>query len=325
MSEIHIGFLIMVFVAVLLLSQGLATPVFGENKRIQARMNSRLKRIQGTNQAPTVSSILRKEYLVKLSPLERRLESLPGMEALKLIIEQSGSTYKAYHVVILCLVLAGIGFIISLYFVTHQLMIDIFITLICGYIPLYKVKHDRIKRLEKFEEQLPEALDVMVRALRAGHPFSHTMQMVADEMNDPIAKEFGLTFSDMNYGSDVRSAMLRLLERVPSMNVMTFVTSIIVQKETGGNLTELLSKISSVIRGRFKLNRKIKSLSAEGRMSAWVLTLVPFVLFVIISLTSPDYLPVLTETPQGLKLITISCVGMLIGIYWLRRIVRIEV
>jgi tight adherence protein B len=109
------------------------------------------------------------------------------------------------------------------------------------------------------------------------------------------------------------------------MNVMAFVTSIIVQKETGGNLTELLSKISAVIRGRFKLNRKVKSLSAEGRMSAWVLTLIPFILFIMIMLTTPDYLVVLTDSPQGLKLITISSVGMLIGIYWLRRIIRIEV
>ena len=199
------------------------------------------------------------------------------------------------------------------------------ISLVCAYLPLFKIKYDRIKRLEKFEEQLPEALDVMVRALRAGHPFSHSMQMVADEMKNPIAREFGLTFSDINYGNDVRHAMLGLLERVPSMNVMAFVTSILVQKETGGNLTELLSKISTVIRGRFKLNRKIRTLSAEGRMSAWVLTLIPFILFIMISLTSPDYLVILTDSPQGMKLITISSVGMIIGIIWLRRIIRIEV
>jgi tight adherence protein B len=106
---------------------------------------------------------------------------------------------------------------------------------------------------------------------------------------------------------------------------MAFVTSILVQKETGGNLTELLSKISEVIRGRFKLNRKIKTLSAEGRMSAWVLTLIPFILFVMIMISTPDYLTILTDSPQGLKLITIASVGMIIGIYWLRRIIRIEV
>jgi tight adherence protein B len=149
--------------------------------------------------------------------------------------------------------------------------------------------------------------------------------MVSEEMADPIAKEFGLTFSDLNYGNDVRHAMLGLLERVPSMNVMAFVTSILVQKETGGNLTELLSKISTVIRGRFKLNRKIRTLSAEGRMSSWVLTLIPFILFIMIMVTTPTYLVILTESPQGMKLIMISSGVMIIGIYWLRRIIRLEV
>ncbi len=325
MSEVHLVFIAMVFVAVLLLSQGLATPVFGENKRIRKRMHSRLKTIENSIEGPTVASILRKEYLVKLSPFGRWMESLPGMESLRNIIEQSGRPQKAYHVVLLCLALAVVGAIISGYIFKLQLLIVIPVSLVCAYLPLLKIKHDRIKRLEKFEEQFPEALDVMVRALRAGHPFSNTMQMVAEEMSDPVAKEFGLTFSDLNYGNDVRHAMLGLLERVPSMNVMAFVTSILVQKETGGNLTELLSKISEVIRGRFKLNRKIKTLSAEGRMSAWVLTLIPFMLFVMIMVTTPDYLAILTESPQGVKLITISSAGMIIGIYWLRRIIRIEV
>lgn len=325
MSEVHLVFIAMVFVAVLLLSQGLVTPVFGENKRIRKKMHSRLRKIEEAIEGPTSSSILRKEYLVKLSPFGRWMESLPGMESLRNTIEQSGHTQKAHHVVLLCLALAVMGGIISWYLLKFQLLIVIPVSLICAYLPLFKIKYDRVKRLEKFEEQFPEALDVMVRALKAGHPFSHTMQMVAEEMSDPVAREFGLTFSDMNYGNDVRHAMLGLLERVPSMNVMAFVTSILVQKETGGNLTELLSKISEVIRGRFKLNRKIKTLSAEGRMSAWVLTLIPFILFVMIMVTTPDYLTILTDSPQGLKLITISCAGMIIGIYWLRRIIRIEV
>jgi len=325
MTDVHFVFLGMVFVAVLLLSLGLATPVFGENKRIRKRMNSRLRAIEASIEGPTVSSILRKEYLTKLSPFGRWMESLPGMESLRNVIEQSGRNYKAYHVVLFCLALTIICGLISWYILKLHILVVIPVVLISAYLPLFKIQYDRNKRLEKFEEQFPEALDVMVRALKAGHPFSNTMQMVAEEMADPIAREFGMTFSDLNYGNDVRHAMLGLLERVPSMNVMAFVTSILVQKETGGNLTELLSKISAVIRGRFKLNRKIKSLSAEGRMSSWVLTLIPFVLFLMIMVTTPSYLEILTESEQGIKLITISSVGMIIGIYWLRRIIRIEV
>jgi len=325
MTDVHLVFLGMVFVAVLLLSQGLVTPVFGENKRIRKRMNSRLQAIEASLEGPTASSILRKEYLTKLSPFGRWMESLPGMESLRNSIEQSGSNHKAYHLVLLSLALAVTGGIISWYMFKLHIFVVIPIVLVSAYLPLFKINRDRIKRLEKFEEQFPEALDVMVRALKAGHPFSNTMQMVAEEMADPVAREFGLTFSDLNYGNDVRHAMLGLLERVPSMNVMAFVTSILVQKETGGNLTELLSKISTVIRSRFKLNRKIKSLSAEGRMSSWVLTLIPFGLFAMIMVTSPDYLTILTESEQGIKVITIASVGMIIGIYWLRRIIHIEV
>ena len=325
MTDVHFVFLGMVFVAVLLLSQGLVTPVFGENKRIRKRMNSRLKDIEATTEGPTASSILRKEYLTKLSPFGRWMESFPGMESLRNTIEQSGRNKKAYHVVLFCLALAVMVGIISWYILKLHIFIVIPAVLVAAYLPLFKIKYDRVKRLEKFEEQFPEALDVMVRALKAGHPFSSTMQMVAEEMAEPISTEFSLTFSDLNYGTDVRHAMLGLLERVPSMNVMAFVTSILVQKETGGNLTELLSKISTVIRGRFKLNRKIKSLSAEGRMSSWVLTLIPFFLFIMIMITTPDYLLVLTESPEGMKLIAVSSGAMIIGIYWLRRIIRLEV
>lgn len=325
MTDVHYVFLGMVFVAVLLLSQGLVTPVFGENKRIRKRMNSRLQAIEASIEGPTASSILRKEYLTKLGPFGRWMESFPGMESLRNTIEQSGRNYKAYQVVLFCLALAVACGVVSWFILKLHVLAVIPAILISAYLPIFKIKYDRIKRFEKFEEQFPEALDVMVRALKAGHPFSNTMQMVAEEMADPISREFGLTFSDLNYGNDVRHAMLGLLERVPSMNVMAFVTSILVQKETGGNLTELLSKISTVIRGRFKLNRKIKSLSAEGRMSSWVLTLIPFVLFIMIMVSTPDYLTILTESEQGLKLITISSVGMIIGIYWLRRIIHIEV
>ena len=126
-----------------------------------------------------------------------------------------------------------------------------------------------------FEEQLPDAIDTMTRALRAGHPFPAALKMIGDEFDDPVAAEFDLTFGDINYGNDVRRAMLGLLSRIPTVTVMALVTAVLVQKESGGNLAEILERISAVIRGRFKLYRKIKTLSAEGRMSAWVLAMVP--------------------------------------------------
>ncbi|MNQ89109.1 Bacterial type II secretion system protein F domain protein [compost metagenome] len=165
----------------------------------------------------------------------------------------------------------------------------------------------------------------MVRALKAGHPFNETLRLVADEQKGVVAHEFGLTFADINYGNDVRRAMLGLLERMPSMTVMMLVTSILLHRETGGNLTEILQRLSSLIRGRFRFQRKVKTLSAEGRMSAWVLVAIPFVLCIGLVLTTPEYLPMLLNDPTGHKLIMAAFVAMLLGIFWIKKIIRIEV
>jgi tight adherence protein B len=165
----------------------------------------------------------------------------------------------------------------------------------------------------------------MSRALRAGHPFNATLKMIAEDLDEPIAGEFDLTFGDINYGNDLRRAMLGLLSRVPSVTMMALVTSVLVQKETGGNLAEILKQISGVVRGRFKLYRKVKTLSAEGRMSAWVLALVPLILFALISVTTPDYLPILVDDPRGQKMLVYGMISGVLGILWIRRILRIEV
>jgi len=172
---------------------------------------------------------------------------------------------------------------------------------------------------------MPEALDVVKRALKAGHPFSQALKLVAEDMQDPIGHEFDLVFSEINYGGDLRAALLSLLERVPSVTVMAVVTAVLVQKDTGGNLAETFERISAVIRGRFKLHRRVRTLSAEGRMSAWILALVPLVLFVAMSVTSPTYLPILFNDPLGKNLVAGAIVLGIIGILWIRKILRIQV
>ncbi|MNV64929.1 Bacterial type II secretion system protein F domain protein [compost metagenome] len=148
---------------------------------------------------------------------------------------------------------------------------------------------------------------------------------MAEEHKGPVAHEFGLTFSDINYGNDVRRAMLGLLERMPSMTVMMLVTSILIHRETGGNLTEVLERLSQLIRGRFRFQRKVKTLSAEGRMSAWILVAIPFVLAAVILFTTPKYMPLLLNDPVGHKLILWAFGAMLVGIFWIRKIIRIQV
>jgi tight adherence protein B len=318
------AFVGLVFLAVFLLAQGMVVPVFGEASKTRKRLQARLHALAETSARGEVASLLREKYLKQLSPLERSLETLPGMAHLAQLIEQGGRATPAYRVVLLSLVLAVVGAVCGWTF-TRLPSATGLSALGALAVPYGVVLARRGRRLAKFEEQLPEALDVMKRALKAGHPFIQCMKLVAEDMDEPIAKEFEHVFTEINYGSDLRRALLGLLERIPSVSVMAFITAVLVQKETGGNLAETLERITTVIRGRFKLHRRIKSLSAEGRLSAWILALVPLVLFVVIWLTSPDYLPMLLNNPLGPKLITGATVLGVIGILWIRRIIRIRV
>ncbi|WP_339460500.1 type II secretion system F family protein [Pseudomonas sp. EA_105y_Pfl2_R69] len=323
-SEFILAFLGMVFAAVFLLSQSLVIPVFGEASRVRKRIRGRLHVLERASDLPNMQTVLRQKYLKRLSPLEARLEQLPAMEALAQMIEQSGHEYRAYRVLLLGLILGALAGI-ALWLYSQVWWLALALALLVFWLPVMKIASDRGKRFAAFEEGLPDALDAMCRALRAGHPFNETLQLVAEEHKGPVAHEFGLTFADINYGNDVRRAMLGLLERMPSMTVMMLVTSVLIHRDTGGNLTEVLTRLSSLIRGRFRFQRKVKTLSAEGRMSGWILVAVPFVLAAAIVVSSPTYLPLLIKEPMGQKLVMAAFVAMLLGILWIRRIIRIQV
>jgi len=323
-SNTPVVFLIMISIAVFLLVWNLIIPVFGAERKSANRLKKRLRRVATQEHRPSASQMLREKYLRNLNPLERKLETLPGMERLALFVEQSGRNMPANRVLMLSVAI-GLASGGGLWFFTGNPIIGLIAGLLIATIPFLKISLDRSKRMAKFEEQLPEAMDIMVRALKAGHPFTETLRLVAEEMDEPISKEFGITFSDINYGLEVKQAFLNLLERVPNMTLMTLVIAVIVQRETGGNLAETLANISAVIRGRFRFQRKVKTLSAEGRMSAWVLVLIPFILFIGLMVTTPSYLTIMIEDPKGIKIILVSFTMIVIGIFWLRRIIRIEV
>ena len=317
-------FILLVFATVVLLMQGLVVPVFGESAKTRKRLKKRIAEIESAGEEESLSSLLREKYLRRLSPLERRLESLPAMEAIATRIEQAGHKILAYRLVLLSLVIGIVAFVVSwTYFRTP--MLAVVSGMFATYLPFMKISMDRVKRMQAFEEQLPDAIDTMKRALKAGHPLGATLKLVAEEMDDPVAGEFELTFGEINYGNDLRKAMLGLLSRVPSVTVMALVTSILVQKETGGNLAEILEKISAVIRGRFRFQRKVQTYSAEGRMSAWVLAIVPLGLFAGLWVTQPDYLPSMLNDPRGQNMVVYGGISALVGIFWIRKILRIEV
>jgi tight adherence protein B len=323
MSSGLIIFLSLLGGAVFLLSQVLIVPAFGSDARTRRLLRRKLEAIDAVDAEREVSSLLRQKYLRELSPFARRLEDSPHMESLGKLIEQSGVPILAHRLVLLALLAAIVAALVFMT-ITGNPVLAAMAFVAGGSAPFVFVFRKRRARLEKFEEQLPDAVDVMKRALRAGHPFSTCIKLVAEDMDEPIAREFEQTFADVNYGNDLRRALLGMLVRVPSSNLMAVVTAVLIQKETGGNLAEIFERISQVIRSRFRFGRRVRTLSAEGRLSAWILTLVPIVLFGVLWITTPSYLPPLLEHPTGQKMIVFAIMMMVVAVFWMRKIIRID-
>jgi tight adherence protein B len=309
--------------AVFLLSQVLIVPAFGSDARTRKLLRRKLLEIDAVDAQREVASLLRQKFLRELSPLARRLEDSPRMEKLARVIEQSGRDILAHRLVLLAVLIAVAAAVLA-FVVTGNTAIVLMAFVAGGSAPFVYIFRHRRARLEKFEEQLPDAVDVMKRALRAGHPFNTCIKLVADDMDAPISREFELTFADVNYGNDLRRALLGMLLRVPSSNLMAVVTAVLIQKETGGNLAEIFERISLVIRSRFRFGRRVRTLSAEGRMSAWILTLVPIILFGVLWITTPSYLPPLLENPTGQRMLIFAVVMMVVAVFWMRKIIRID-
>ena len=309
--------------AVFLLSQVLIVPAFGNDARTRKLLRRKLLEIDAVDAQREVASLLRQKFLRELSPLARRLEDSPRMEELARVIEQSGRTILAHRLVALAVLIAVAASVVAMV-VTGNAAIVLMAFAAGGAAPFVYIFRLRRARLEKFEEQLPDAVDVMKRALRAGHPFNTCIKLVADDMDAPISREFELTFADVNYGNDLRRALLGMLLRVPSSSLMAVVTAVLIQKETGGNLAEIFERIALVIRSRFRFGRRVRTLSAEGRMSAWILTLVPIILFGVLWITTPSYLPPLLENPTGQKMLIFAVVMMVVAVFWMRKIIRID-
>ncbi len=309
--------------AVFLLSQVLIVPAFGSDARTRKLLRRKLSAIDTVDADRESASLLRQKYLRELSPLARRLEDSPHMEALGRVIEQAGMKMLAHRLVALAALLALGGAVLGMT-LTGNAAVALIALAAGAALPFVYLFRKRRTRLEKFEEQLPDAVDVMKRALRAGHPFSTCIKLVSEDMDEPIAREFEQTFADINYGNDVRRALLGMLLRVPSSNLMAVVTAVLIQKETGGNLAEIFERISQVIRSRFRFGRRVRTLSAEGRLSAWILTLVPIVLFGVIWITTPSYLPPMLESPAGQKMLVFAAIMMVVAVFWMRKVIRID-
>lgn len=316
-------FLLLVFATIFLLVFGLASPTMSGESRIKSKTRARIANLTSSMSDKT-QSILRERQFEGLGPIERQIEALPWMQALRTKLQPIGVKIPAYQFTILAMML-GVAVAVVFAFIIPVFTAWLVAGLFGAALPFIWAVQKYNKRLEEFESQLPDMLSMLSRALRAGLPFTDSISVAATEMPEPMASELKQTYADINYGMGVRDGFLNMLQRVPSLSLTTMVTAVLVQRETGGNLAEILDSLTSVIRSRFKLNRKVRSLSAEGRMSGWVLGLMPFGLALFLTISSPDYLPLLYNDETGKKLIYAAFAFLFAGILWIRKVIRIQV
>jgi len=317
-------FILVTFVAVVLLIEGLYL-FWNDYKGPEVqRLEQRLRNLSAGRHGTEVGSLLKERRLSETPWLERALLAVPRVSSIDRLLEQAGTTMTVARFMLVT-ALAGAAMFLVLLALRTPFLFAVIAGAIASVVPLLVVLRKRSKRLHKFDEQLPDALDLLSRALRAGHAFPSGMQMVATEAVDPIATEFQITFEEINYGVSVGDAMLNLATRVPSIDLRYFVISVLLQRETGGNLAELLNNLSTLIRERFKLLGKIRVLSAEGKLSAYILIALPFATAAMILLVNPKFMSVLWTDPAGLNLVYGAVLMMIVGAFWMSRIVKIRV
>ena len=191
--------------------------------------------------------------------------------------------------------------------------------------PFIFLRAKRTRRLRAFEEAFPEALDLIARALKAGHAFVTGLKMVADEMPEPIGPEFRKTFDEQNFGLPLKDALNNLTERIPSLDVRFFSTAVLIQRETGGNLSEILENLAHVVRERFKILRQVRVYTAHGRLTGYVLLALPVFLVIVLSFINPEHMQLLFRERIGHMLLGATVVMQTIGFFWIRQVVKIEV
>jgi tight adherence protein B len=192
-------------------------------------------------------------------------------------------------------------------------------------LPFAFLRFKRTRRLRKFEEEFPEGLDLISRALKAGHAFATGLKMVADEMSEPVGPEFRKTFDEQNFGLPMKDALENLTLRIPLLDVRFFATAVLIQRETGGNLSEILENLAHVVRERFKILRQVRVYTAHGRMTGYVLLALPAVLAIALSFINPDHMNMLFRERIGQMLLLTALVMQTVGYFWIKQVVKIEV
>lgn len=315
---------LIVFITVFLLSifSGFIWNKFfsAKTKNIQARISEIKSSLPNLDNSLVKSS--RANNYKWIIFLKKRL---PYIDKLKLILLRSGVNLSIDEILMIVPLIMAITVLGLIIFSSLSLVIVISIAILMGISPVLYLLRKAEKKRVQFESQLPDALDFLSRALKAGHGMSSAIGMLANEFPDPIGQEFKNVFDELNFGLPFNESMLNLTLRVNSSDLNFFVVALSIQRETGGNLTELLESLSMTIRERIKLGGKVRILAAEGKYSGVLLSVFPFIMATVLSLINPKYMSALWITESGKNLVTTGLIMMVVGGFWMSRIVKIKV
>jgi tight adherence protein B len=270
------------------------------------------------------TSIIEKKLLSHIPILDAILQKTPWIQSLFLLTRKANAKYHVGYYILLGLLLSSIGYVFS-----TLVMKNNYLSLLCGTFlfstPFLFLLYKKKKRMNKLYEQLPDTLEFISRALKAGYAFSGSLKLVADEFTDPIGTEFGETLAEINFGVSVQDALKNLANRVDCSEMKYFVVAVSIQRETGGNLTEILDTLAHLIRERFKLQGKIRTLSAEGKFSAIILLALPIFVFITIYFLNPNYITILFIEPAGRIMLISASILMIVGTIVMKKLINIKV
>jgi tight adherence protein B len=276
------------------------------------------------NSSATPTNILKDEATRETTILDQMFDAMPWAPALTRLVKQSGREWHPSSVFFLSLAIAVAGAWIASLFIP-SLLLSIGLGAALGFVPTIVLVIIGGQRRRRFEDLLPEAVDLMARGLRAGHSITAVLEMVGNEIADPVGKEFRSLHKEQTLGLPIREALGRLIENVPIDDMRFLVTAILLQKESGGNLAQILDKTSAVMRERARLRGQLRIYTAQGRITGWILGAAPFLMFALISTVNHNYEKPLFTTPLGLKLVYISLGMMVLGVLAIRKIIDVKV
>ena len=290
----------------------------------QKLLDERLRQMLMNADLHVDSKLFKRRSLCRFFVLDRFLGRVPGIQALDHFLLQADWPLDVAQTLLMMISLLLFSAVLGVAMHLPVWVTALLMAVILGAV-IYPLKLKYAKRVKIIEKQLPDALDLMVRAQQSGHAFISALQITASESHAPIGLELRKVFDEINLGMSVQTAMNHLASRINSHEIRYFVVAVLIQNETGGNLAEVLRKTAALIRERQKIDGVVRVLSAEGRISAWILSLMPFVLAFFLYFINSDFISVLWKNPMGLTMLGVSLCLMLAGVFWMSRLVQIKV